>query len=321
MARRVQAAQNVLRSSVTRRFIKTKKGLINKVRFPNYKTEREPVYDSYIKSGFICVNGNWRYCQALISTSSRSSTEAKEARLFFDNPLLLCFRLLSVIEVCLGMAPFFSRRVKCYCLGTLNTFNSWCLSRDLKNNSWDAGDTGKELPWESDSILGWVLHFHRPILSTLHVAADSRSRPPSFTIERWWCGAASNGKCVSITSCSQLWLLSFGDSQILILLGNNSPLYCAATLLLSAVACVCVSVTLQRNESGLISSCFCLPDGEQTKNGFPSVWKSGSPLPVEHHFAASWAACWGLILSLFSRPPWHGLHGSQRTSASQLSFW
>lgn len=48
----------------------------------------------------------------------------KKLDFFFDNPLLLCFRLLSVIEVCLGMAPFFSRRVKCYCLGTLNTFNS-----------------------------------------------------------------------------------------------------------------------------------------------------------------------------------------------------
>lgn len=93
MARRVQATQNVLRSSLTRRFIKTKKGLINKVRFPNYKTEREHVYDSYIKSGFICVNGNRRYHQALTSTSNMSSTE-DEARLFFYNPLLLGFKLL-----------------------------------------------------------------------------------------------------------------------------------------------------------------------------------------------------------------------------------
>lgn len=75
MAHLVQKSthNDVLKSSLTRTFIKTAKVFFENVLFPNYRIKLESVYGSYLKYGYVYGNGNQThtYCQALMLTSNR----------------------------------------------------------------------------------------------------------------------------------------------------------------------------------------------------------------------------------------------------------
>ena len=91
-------------------------------------------------------------------------------------------------------------------------------------------------------------------------ACQQPADSPDYTTLLIEGSVANRGKCVFTVFCIQLWLLSFNALPIFMILGGILPSYSAAALLPFSVACSWVSATLQREETGVISSHFCLPD-------------------------------------------------------------